>query len=260
MRYSRLTKWLEAEKLSARFLVAARRQAEVYFADADRVCSSGLKSEKAKFYANEFATRAEAYTRDHIDPLQLVLGIAGEGQRFRTDTSWFARFEAIRWSCNVEEDEAVKGDFKSRVDETLRRAQTETNEQVKSWYVELCLKLLLGRKQYMACEELVSRFLSTFQPQTLHGKAYADKLKEIQIKQINEKVAREVLAAVTMDLNGPGWNGNGHRMMCPNGHIYIIGNCGGAVVESRCVECGATIGGHNHRLAEGNLPVLHQDG
>jgi len=44
----------------------------------------------------------------------------------------------------------------------------------------------------------------------------------------------------------------GHWFQCPNGHIYAIGECGGAMQQSHCIECGATIGGGNHQLASGN--------
>ena len=40
---------------------------------------------------------------------------------------------------------------------------------------------------------------------------------------------------------------------CQNGHIYNIGECGGAMVRSRCPECGATIGGSNHQLHSDNV-------
>ena len=40
---------------------------------------------------------------------------------------------------------------------------------------------------------------------------------------------------------------------CRNGHIYNIGECGGAMVRSRCPECGATIGGSNHQLHSDNV-------
>ena len=44
----------------------------------------------------------------------------------------------------------------------------------------------------------------------------------------------------------------GHWYKCPNGHIYAIGDCGGANQQRACPECGETIGGEHHRLAEGN--------
>jgi hypothetical protein len=44
----------------------------------------------------------------------------------------------------------------------------------------------------------------------------------------------------------------GHLYYCPEGHPYVIGECGGAMQMSRCPECGAAIGGGSHRLAVGN--------
>jgi len=35
----------------------------------------------------------------------------------------------------------------------------------------------------------------------------------------------------------------GHWFTCPNGHIFSIGECGGAMQQSRCNECGEMIGG-----------------
>jgi len=52
----------------------------------------------------------------------------------------------------------------------------------------------------------------------------------------------------------------GHWYKCPNGHIYAIGECGGAMQESRCPECNATIGGTNHSLAQGNAHAGEFDG
>lgn len=44
------------------------------------------------------------------------------------------------------------------------------------------------------------------------------------------------------------------------GHIYAIGNCGGAMMESKCPECKTVIGGGNHRLADGNRHSSVMDG
>lgn len=44
----------------------------------------------------------------------------------------------------------------------------------------------------------------------------------------------------------------GHFYMCPNGHFYVIGNCGGAMITSRCPECQATIGGESHAVTRTN--------
>jgi len=50
-------------------------------------------------------------------------------------------------------------------------------------------------------------------------------------------------------------SGAGHWYTCPNSHVYYIGECGGAMQESRCPECGARIGGSGHRLQAGNRPA-----
>lgn len=52
----------------------------------------------------------------------------------------------------------------------------------------------------------------------------------------------------------------GHWYKCPNGHVYAIGDCGGAMVRSQCPECKATIGGANHTLTEGNAVAGEMDG
>ena len=53
---------------------------------------------------------------------------------------------------------------------------------------------------------------------------------------------------------------SGHWYKCPNGHVYAIGECGGAMQESKCPECRATIGGSRHQLAQGNAHAGDFDG
>jgi len=36
---------------------------------------------------------------------------------------------------------------------------------------------------------------------------------------------------------------SGHWYECPNGHPYVIGECGGAMEVGRCSVCNAEIGG-----------------
>ncbi|KAL7271872.1 hypothetical protein RUND412_005345 [Rhizina undulata] len=47
------------------------------------------------------------------------------------------------------------------------------------------------------------------------------------------------------------FSGSGHWYRCRNGHPFTIGNCGGAVTQSTCPECGAPVGGQGYQLAEG---------
>nr|CAG4717375.1 unnamed protein product [Naegleria fowleri] len=52
----------------------------------------------------------------------------------------------------------------------------------------------------------------------------------------------------------------GHWFACKNGHPYFIGECGGAMQEGTCVDCGAPIGGRNHQVTEGNSLATEIDG
>lgn len=54
--------------------------------------------------------------------------------------------------------------------------------------------------------------------------------------------------------------GKGRWFKCPNGHYYAIGECGGAMQESKCPECGAKIGGTNHALLSTNRFAPEMDG
>ncbi|XP_067125252.1 NFX1-type zinc finger-containing protein 1-like [Centruroides vittatus] len=52
----------------------------------------------------------------------------------------------------------------------------------------------------------------------------------------------------------------GHWFQCPNGHIYCITECGGAMEEGKCNECGLVIGGSQHRLRQDNRVASVMDG
>ncbi|TRZ20766.1 hypothetical protein HGM15179_006244 [Zosterops borbonicus] len=52
----------------------------------------------------------------------------------------------------------------------------------------------------------------------------------------------------------------GHWFKCKNGHIYVIGECGGAMETSTCPECHEVIGGTNHTLESSNSLASEMDG
>ncbi|KAL4424087.1 hypothetical protein ABPG75_001388 [Micractinium tetrahymenae] len=85
--------------------------------------------------------------------------------------------------------------------------------------------------------------------------ARIDKVKQ-QKEGITPEELREVFQAMTAADPTLGsawsWNNAGHWFSCSCGHIYSIGECGGATQQARCPECGATIGGSSHTLAAGN--------
>lgn len=52
----------------------------------------------------------------------------------------------------------------------------------------------------------------------------------------------------------------GHWFKCPKGHIYAIGDCGGANQVGQCPDCKSGIGGTNHQLIAGNQLAREMDG
>ncbi|KAF5286003.1 hypothetical protein FQR65_LT13000 [Abscondita terminalis] len=80
----------------------------------------------------------------------------------------------------------------------------------------------------------------------LHGlkETYGAKISSIELKN--------VISAMRM--------AKGHWYKCPNGHVYAIGECGGAMQIGKCADCGATIGGTNHALLSSNAHAPEVDG
>jgi len=60
----------------------------------------------------------------------------------------------------------------------------------------------------------------------------------------NAEFRKQIVAAIGI--------GPGHWFTCPNGHPYVIGECGGAMVVSKCPDCGVNVGGTSHALLPNN--------
>ncbi|KAL5004105.1 hypothetical protein ScPMuIL_017561 [Solemya velum] len=69
---------------------------------------------------------------------------------------------------------------------------------------------------------------------------------------ISEDERMDILKAMGLE--------KGHWFACKNGHIYAIGECGGATTEGVCPECKETIGGGSHTLRSDNRLAPEMDG
>jgi len=73
-------------------------------------------------------------------------------------------------------------------------------------------------------------------------------------EEVTKEEKRQIFEAMSNDVGSGVGNFGGHWYTCPNGHVYTIGECGGAMQESKCPECGQSVGGHNHhRVARNNV-------
>ncbi|KAI3610997.1 hypothetical protein WG66_013798 [Moniliophthora roreri] len=80
-----------------------------------------------------------------------------------------------------------------------------------------------------------------------------DELLELRTSLERDTFYQSVSLAEKEDIvKAMGFTHRGHFYNCPNGHPFVITECGGAMQVSRCPECGATIGGSNHSLDSSN--------
>ncbi|KAJ7772619.1 hypothetical protein DFH07DRAFT_993348, partial [Mycena maculata] len=77
--------------------------------------------------------------------------------------------------------------------------------------------------------------------------------RSIRADTFYEAVSLEEQIAVVKALD---FSHAGHFYTCPQGHVYVITECGGATERSNCPECGAPIGGINHTLDSTNRRAL----
>jgi len=76
---------------------------------------------------------------------------------------------------------------------------------------------------------------------------------------ITDDERRMIHAAMSTDFSG-GIKAQGHWCKCPNGHIYVITECGGPMERATCPECKVPIGGQNHIHASGVTVASEMDG
>ncbi|XP_047131082.1 NFX1-type zinc finger-containing protein 1 isoform X1 [Hydra vulgaris] len=136
----------------------------------------------------------------------------------------------------------------------LMQRYLQTNKELKNNKNNLSNKLLL-------CIEKVENYLFSKKPLRNAEVLIAEVeklMKEIErlfpksSLGVSEEEKKMIIRA--MDLK------QGHWFKCPNGHVYCIGECGGAMEEAKCPECGAGIGGTSHHLRDDNLVAGEMDG
>ena len=69
----------------------------------------------------------------------------------------------------------------------------------------------------------------------------------------DSEITELILAMKQSGESHPGW------YTCPNGHRYTVGNCTKPMEKSKCVECGAVIGGQDHVSVAGNRQLNDQE-
>jgi len=116
-------------------------------------------------------------------------------------------------------------------------------------------------KCHKAAEEVVNKLDAyTDEQDSKVDKAIQEFKKAIKSNASLTDAERKMIhQAMSKDFFG-GSTAQGHWFKCPNGHPYVITECGGAMQEAKCPDCGAKIGGSHHRYLPGQQLASEFDG
>ncbi|KAJ8946028.1 hypothetical protein NQ318_023276 [Aromia moschata] len=115
----------------------------------------------------------------------------------------------------------------------LPKYATDTDNKIK----EEIMQLLFGYKRYT----------------TVIDKELKRMVKQLPTRiLVRDEERREIVKALGL--------AKGRWYKCPNGHPYVITECGGAMQVATCPECGERIGGSNHRVLPTNQFAPEIDG
>eukprot|EP01133_Synstelium_polycarpum_P016309 gene16309-19397_t len=106
----------------------------------------------------------------------------------------------------------------------------------------------VGMKQCPDCKQVIYSNILRYKDELNKNWELIEKIKERMRQEITEAERREVMNAV--DGRGNSFTA-GHWFMCPNKHLYYIGECGGAMEVGVCPDCKSAVGGRNHALLPG---------
>lgn len=124
----------------------------------------------------------------------------------------------------------------------VKNSQLQILQKVKNLCTEISAIDLEAAREF---QELAAEFLKKL-PQVIELVEKGATYTEVSLEE-----KKAIFAAMTKEV-GSGTHYGGHWFTCRRGHVYTIGECGGAMQQSRCPECGDVVGGGGHRLADGN--------
>lgn len=182
-------------------------------------------------------------------------------KKYRTQTTT-TLMEELKKNINMLLD-FLKINTKSKISiKITEQQQKDIGNEIKRLNIIVQFSTILDTANHLMNDPKVKQQIETakadvFTLTTFNEDKALESLKQLQetVKSIGPltKYERETIVKL-IGLKA------GHWYKCPNGHFYCIADCGGANQESKCVDCGARIGGRNHTLAVGNAHAPEMDG
>ena len=151
-------------------------------------------------------------------------------------------------------------------DQVLHDIQAEQHRiQLLSVVLPMQLQLKLSNREIIECENLelfltqydvrcAQGFVLKISPEEYESSVQYLKRKHPQIFTLALTPEERQMIIRVLDTKPGSW------YKCPNGHVYNIGECGGAMQESRCPDCNSVIGGTSHCLHHDNTHAGDFDG
>lgn len=167
---------------------------------------------------------------DRLEGENLYDGVMSELQQMQA---------LIQQHCKAISDIAVAKDAEKSAEERRNRVSLEV----------LSLRLRLSLLYDPSSRETRAAVLETVQGELQRTGAIERAAVLILRKKVDELCGRVPIDVSLLRLVE---SQAGHVFMCPNRHPYIIADCGGAMMESKCADCGAAIGGGSHQLRADN--------
>lgn len=176
--------------------------------------------------------------------------------------------DVLQELANIVQEETVLSDpyvdqFLARLFETFKISANKISEQQSEDINNLLekFKLLVKITEFKATistqkikdiQKEIFFCFDTFDRKV--AQRFIDKMNSLKLAEKKLVLEERKMIVAALGLK------QGHWYTCPNGHPYCITECGGAMQVGTCNECGAKIGGTQHRLLDTNRVATFMDG
>lgn len=238
-----------------RFLVEAiwaTLHIRFYLADLARLWLEGIggKRDYSPQQKQMWACYALFILNSCAQDVRIALDIAeeSEGRRQITRTMvLLMRVDLERFRLNLEimRQSGKLGEERRRLADDALEKKEIADQHVHDVYKAHCARLPQDGEEWIKTHFL--EIATTIRDE------WANIEKSVRAETFYQPVSLEEKIAIVKALD---FSHTGHFYNCPNGHTFVITECGGANMRSTCPECGAGIGGANHNLDSQNTRAM----
>lgn len=157
-----------------------------------------------------------------------------------------SRFEAFKFNFRFAHEAKLTAESREELAEQICKELASVDKAL-AWGQVL---LRMSRSAKVIASDFASLF---YEPINAIREEWMNLERSIRMDTVYNPVSYEEKKQIVAALRG-NWDftHSGHFYQCPNGHSFIITECGGAMQTASCPECGEAIGGSNYNLISSN--------